>query len=251
MKTKHYLIVAASVAIGIILGVTISMGIMHKRQARFMQERMEYGNFNNSNFGPGNQGCNQGQGQRWMKRGNRRGMNNNGMQTGRKQMRGMKQGMMGKQPGMMGMPMMFTQLNLTDEQQEQIDAIFEKRRDDFEQQQNLRESRWEATTKEVRDILTDEQRADYEELMNKPGKKTHAPGLYMVLNRFDLTDDQKEKIEVLQKRNGDMRDAMWTNREQQMETTMEQVKSILTDEQKEKLEELRSSRGGRFGRRNA
>ncbi len=244
MKTKHYLIVAASVAIGIILGVSISIGILHNRQAKFMQERMEYGS---SNWGPGNQGCNQGQGQRGMNKGNRRGMNNNGMQSGRKQMRGMKQGM----KGMQGMTRMFAQLDLSDDQQEQIDAVFEKNRDSFEQKQILRESRWEATTKEVRDILTVEQRAEYDELMNKPGKKNHAPGLYMVLKRFDLTDDQREKIEVLQKRNGDMRDAMWTNREQEMKSTMEQIKSILTDEQIEKMEELQSSRGGRFGRRNA
>lgn len=251
MKTKHYLIVAASVAVGIILGITISMGIMHHRQARFMQERMEYGNFNNPNLGPESRGCNQGHGQRGMKRGNKRGMNN------KRQMRGMKQGMMGKQQGMnrmmgmQGMPRMFAQLDLTDEQQEQIDAIFEGNRKKFNQKQELRKSRWEATTKEVRDILTDEQRKDYDELMDKPGKKNHAPGLYMALNHFDLTNDQREKIEALQKRNADMRNAMWKGREQEMKSTLEQVKSILTEEQKEKLDELQSSRGGRFGRRNS
>lgn len=239
MKTKHYLIVAASVAIGIILGVAISTGIMHKRQMRFMHERMEYGNFDNSDFGPGQRGIYKGQDQRAMqsdkkqgmrKSGNRR-MNDNGMQTGQRQMKG-------NQQRMSGMPGMFSQLDLSDQQQEQVDAIFENNRKKFEQRQELRESRWEATTKEVRDILTDEQREDYDELMNKPGKKNHAPGLYIALNRYDLTSDQKEKIEALQKRNSDMQKTMSKGIKQERESTMDQIKSILTDEQKEKMDDL-------------
>ncbi len=233
MKTKHYLIVAASVAIGIILGTAISTGIMHKRQMRFMHEGMEYGNFDNSNFGPGQRGM-QNANKRGMRKSGNREMNNNAMQSRRMQMKGNQAGM----PGKPVMPPMFSQLDLTDDQLEQVEAIFEGNRKKFDQRQELRESRWEATSKEVRDILTDEQRKDYDELMNKLGKKNHAPGLFMALNRYDLTPEQKEKIEVLQKRNNDMQEAMWKGIEQERESTMEQVKSILTEEQKEKMDDL-------------
>ncbi len=233
MKTKHYLIVATSVVIGIILGVAISTGIMHKRQMKFMHERMEYGNFDNSDFGPGQRGM-QNANKRGMRKSGNREMNNNAMQSRRMQMKGNQAGV----PGKPVMPPMFSQLDLTDDQLEQVEAIFEGNRKKFDQRQELRESRWEATTKEVRDILTDEQREDYDELMNKPGKKNHAPGLFMALNRYDLTPEQKEKMEALQKRNNDMRDGMSKGMQQERESTMDQIKSILTDEQKEKMEEL-------------
>jgi len=234
MKTKHYLIVAASVAIGIILGTAISTGIMHKRQMRFMHERMQYGNFDNSDFSPWHQGPFFSQDQRRAQKDGKKGFNNSNMQPGMMKMWGNQSGVSGKPV----MPPMFSQLDLTNNQLGQIEAVFEGSRKKFEQRQELRESRWEATTKEVRDILTDEQRDDYDELMKKPGKKNHAPGLYMALNRYELTSDQKEKIETLQKRNNDMQGAMWKGMEQERESTMKQVKSILTEEQKEKLEEL-------------
>ena len=50
MKTKHYLLVSAAVAIGIIAGVLISTGIMRNQQRNFVQNRME---MRNGNFGQG------------------------------------------------------------------------------------------------------------------------------------------------------------------------------------------------------
>jgi len=181
------------------------------------------------------------------------GFHKQGMKNGRMGMKGMQgrkgqMGMMGgqgrrdmrgsMQNGMQGMTMMFSQLDLTDDQQKLIDDIVKQKQETFQQMQDLRESRWEASTKEIRDILTDEQKAEYDKIMTKNGKENHAPGYYVALKRLDLSDDQKEKIEALMERNKEMREGMWKSRGQDMESTMEQIKSILTDEQKEKLESM-------------
>jgi len=239
MKTKHYLFLVASVITGIILGVVFSTGIMHKRQMRFVQEKMEYGSLNSPNFEKGQQVSFGNSNKREKRKSNKQRVGNGSMKSKRSQMKGNNS----------RMTRMLSILDLSEAQQLQVDAIFEKNQEKFEKMQELRESRWEATTEEVKDILTDEQRKNYDELMDKPGKKNHAPGLYMALRRYDLTAEQKEKIEALQKRNKDMRDAMMNGINQEREETMEQIKSILTKEQINKFDDLPAYNRGKGRKR--
>ena len=244
--TKDYLLLMAAIAAGIIIGGSVMLWIGTTVHRNAMEERMEMG----ANFGPGyGAPMNFAGGEcAGMNRFNNPGMNKGrmamkGMRGGKGQM-GMRSGM-GKagmrgnmQNGMPGMAGMLRQLDLTADQQKQIDEIMKQKQEKFQQMQKLRESRWEASTKEIRDILTDEQKAEYDRIMTKNGKDNHAPGYYVALKRLNLSDDQKEKIEALMERNRDMREGMWKGRQQEMESTMEQIKSVLTDEQKQKLEEM-------------
>ena len=241
--TKDYLLLTAAIAIGIIIGMSVMLLIGSSVRKSIMNERMEMG----ANFGPG-----YGHSMHFAKggcadmRAGKMGMSGQmgmrggqmGMKGGQMGMRGGQMGMKGGQMGMQGMNRMFSQLDLTDDQQKQIDEIMKKKQERFQQMQDLRESRWEASTKEIRDILTDDQKAEYDKIMSKNGKENHAPGYYVALKRLDLSDDQKEKIEALMERNKDMREGMWKSRQQEMETTMEEIKSVLTEEQIEKLENM-------------
>ncbi len=250
--TKDYLLLSASIAIGIIIGGSVLLLIGKSIHKNTMKERMEM----SANYGPGF-----GPDMHFVRGNYERAGNFDKIGMKREVM--IKKGLPARdgrisikgkastrgvayrnlQSGVPGMSRMLSQLDLTDDQQEQIDVIIEKREKKIDQMQELRESRWEASTKEIRDILTDEQREEYDKIMIKPGKKNHAPGYYLALNRFNLTDDQKENIEVLQKRNDDMRDGMWKSMEQNWDSTVKEIKSVLTDEQKKKLEKIPMFKG--------
>ena len=250
--TKDYLLLSAAIAIGIIIGGSVLLLIGKSIHKNTMKERMEM----SVNYGPRFGYEDHFVRGKYERAGNfdkmgmkREVMIKKGLPArdgrtsikGKASTKGVAYGNL--QSGMPAMPRMLSQLDLTDDQQEQIDVIMEKRQKKIDQMQELRESRWEASTKEIRDILTDEQREEYDKIMIKPGKKNHAPGYYFTLNRFDLTDNQKEKIEVLQKRNDDMRDGMWKSMKQNWDSTVKEIKSVLTDEQKKKFMKIPMFKG--------
>jgi len=216
MKTKHYLLVSAAVAIGIIAGVLISTGIMRNQQRNFVQNRME---MRNGNFGP------------------------EGFQNMRGGGQGMKKGRM-KNMGFMNRNANFNQrfirqLDLTNEQQEKMDVIMAGIYDEREQMNTVRESRWATTKDEIHAVLNEDQIR----LMDKMMGPDDPPMIQRVLNQLDLTNVQEEKINTILDRNREMSESMWNARENQHAKKMEEIKSILTNEQIEQLENLQSKRG--------
>lgn len=244
--TKDYLLLTASIAVGIIIGMSVMLLIGRSVHRNVLNERMEMGADFGHGYGPSMHFA--GGGCKGMSGGDMKGMMRQGKMwmngdRGQMGMGGRRAGMKpGMQNGMQGMTRMFSQLNLTDEQQKQIDEIMKKKKERMQQMQELRKSRWETSTKEIRDILTDNQKKDYDEIMKKNGKDNHAPGYYAALKRLDLTDEQKDKIEDMMERNKQMREGMWKSRQQDMQSTMDEIRSILTDEQKAKLDSLPMSR---------
>jgi Spy/CpxP family protein refolding chaperone len=239
--TKDYLLLTASIAIGIIIGMSVMLLIGNSVRKNIMNERMEMGGNFGSGYGPSMHfaGGDCAGMKSFNKPGMRKGKMGMNRMQGHKGQMGMHGNMRGNmQNGNQGMTRMLSQLDLTADQQKQIDEIMEKKQERFQQMQDLRESRWEASTKEIQDILTDEQKAEYDKIMKRNGKSNHAPGYYVALKRLNLTDDQKKKVEALMERNKEMREGMWKSRQQEMETTIEEIKSVLTEEQIEKLENM-------------
>ncbi|MCD4729958.1 MAG: hypothetical protein K8R74_05125 [Bacteroidales bacterium] len=237
MKTKHYLILSASVVLGIILGIVISTSIMRSQHQKMFRQTVEMsGNdFQFRGQGPYQSGY-FGQGGRGFRMANR---NNKGI-------RNMK--MNNWQNYMPGLNRLIYQLDLSEDQHEKIEVILENKQEEREQILALRDSRWEATNKEIRDILTNDQNDQLEEMIENSGRNKKNPAINWVLNALDLTEEQEEKVNAIWDRNKKMRENMWKAREVKMDETMDEIKSVLTQEQIEQLDEI-NDRPGRQGRK--
>ncbi|MCD4664711.1 MAG: hypothetical protein K8R68_05515 [Bacteroidales bacterium] len=220
MKTKHYLLVSAAVAIGIIAGVLISTGIMRNQQRNFVQTRME---MQNGNFSQGGFQNMRGGGQYHGQGMNRGQMNNMGFMNRNANFN----------------QHFIRQLDLTNEQQEKMDIIMASIYEEREQMNTVRESRWATTKDEIQAVLNEDQIR----LMDKMMSPDDPPMIQRVLNQLNLTNDQEEKINTILDRNREMSENMWKTREEQHAKKMEDIKSILTEEQIEQLENLQSKRG--------
>ena len=241
MKTKHYLILSAAVVLGIILGIVISTSIMRSQHQKMFRQTVEmsgndlqfrgWGPCQSGNFGQGNRGMRMAnrssKGNRNMKMNNRYNYNN-----------------------MPGLNRLINQLDLSEDQQEKIEVILENKQEEREQILALRDSRWEATNKEIRDILTNDQNDQLEKMIENSGRNKDNPAINWVLNALDLTEKQEEKVNAIWDRNKIMRENMWKAREVKMDATMDEIKSVLTQEQIEQLDEINdwSGRQGRKGK---
>ena len=151
MKTKHYLLVSAAVAIGIIAGVLISTGIMRNQQRNFVQNRME---MRNGNFGQGGFQNMRGGGQ-YRGQGMNRGQMNN-------------MGFMNRNANFS--QFFVRQLNLTNDQEEKINTILDRNREMRESIWSAREDQHVKKMEEIKSILTDEQIEQLENLQSKRGR---------------------------------------------------------------------------------
>lgn len=135
----------------------------------------------------------------------------------------------GKQPALR----MLNRLDLTADQQEQLQALREAMRTQRETMAAVNEEYREALT----NILTDEQREALKEMRGRrgwAGKGRHdmrrgGPGAF---SRLDLTDEQREQLKTLRQEQRAERRAT----RQKHRTALE---SVLTDQQRERLELLK------------
>ena len=154
------------------------------------------------------------------------------------------------------MPWMLGRLDLTDEQQEQLQAL---RKEHVEARREQREA-MAAMGKEQREavmsILTEEQQETLKEMRDRRGKFFDRRGWegkdrhdarrggQGAFSRLDLTDEQKEQfVELRQEHRTEIRETRQKHR-----TALE---SVLTDEQREKLEKMKDEAfygGGKRGR---
>lgn len=225
MKTKHYLIVSAAVVIGIIAGVLISTGIMRNQQRNFVHQRME---MMNGDFDQG--GFHQMRG----------GGQFHGQAMNKGQMNQM--GFMNRNTNFN--QRFFNQLDLTNEQQEKIDVIIASMDEEREQMNTVRESMWATTKNEIKSVLNEDQI----EIMNEMMGPDDPPMIQRVIYQLDLNDEQDEKINAILDRNSEMRENMWSSREEKHAKKIEEIKSILTNEQIEQFENIQNKRG-RNGKR--
>ncbi len=155
------------------------------------------------------------------------------------------------------MPMLDGRLDLTAEQQEQLQALREKHRQARRQQREAMVAMGQEHREALMNILTAEQQETLKEMRPRRGwggkdrfdmrrgKGRHDArrGGQSAFSRLDLTDQQQEQIVELRQEH---RTAMRQSR-QEHRTALE---SILTDEQREKLAEMKDEAfyGGRRGR---
>ena len=156
---------------------------------------------------------------------------------------------------------MLEHLDLTDEQQEQLQALREKHREAMREQREAMAAMGKEQREAVMNILTEEQQEAMKEMRSKRGKffgqrgwggkgrhdmrrggKDHdmRRGGKGAFSRLDLTDEQKEQLVELRK----------GHRTEMRETRQKQrtaLENVLTDEQRGKLEEMKDEAfyGGR------
>lgn len=224
MKTKHYLIVSGAVVIGIIIGVLISTGIMRRQHVKMMSNQTEM-QMGDNDFGRFHQ--------------NRQGRNNRGMQMGNKN--GM--GRMGNR--FMLHQQLIDELELSQEQQEQMDKIMVAIEEEQGQMKNVRESKWAATQVEIKSVLDEDQIKKMEEITDDGG----SPKIQRIMNQLELSDDQKEKIKAIWERNLEMSKGMQNSRQVRRDEHFNKIKSILTEEQIEKFDEFKESNPRKGNRR--
>ena len=148
---------------------------------------------------------------------------------------------------------MLEHLDLTDEQQEQLQALREKQREAMREQRETMVAMGKEQREAVMNILTEEQQETLKEMRGQRGKffgrrgwggkdrhdmrrggKDHdmRRGGQGAFSRLDLTDEQKDQLVELRK---------W-HRTEMRETRQKQrtaLENVLTDEQRGKLEEMK------------
>jgi len=227
MKTKHYLIISGAVVIGIIIGVLISTTVFRKQHFKMRQYRTEI-QMDENDFGR-NHKKRQGDNYRGMQIGNKKGM-------GRTENRSMIR------------ENIISQLDLSDEQNVQMDELFSEIEKERDQIQNVRESRWAATQVEIKSVLNPDQIEKMEEITEAGGP----PKLKRILKQLDLNKEQTKKIDEIWERNQKMSEEMWDARQAKHEENFEKIKLILTEEQIQQLDDLKTSyphKGRRLGKR--
>jgi Spy/CpxP family protein refolding chaperone len=215
MKTKHYLLVSGAVIIGIIAGVIISTGIMKRQHMKMTYAQSEMQRDGND--------C--GKFQRMGK-----GKKSQGMQ-----MRNMDdKNNMGNQFRMH--KNFIDQLDLTEDQQNQMDEIMTNMDEERKQMKNVREARWAATQVEIKSVLNEDQIEKMEEISEAGGP----PKIQRILKQLDLSVEQEEKIEQIWDRNQEMSKGMQEARQQKQEENFEKINAILTAEQLQQLEDFKA-----------
>lgn len=141
---------------------------------------------------------------------------------------------------------MLNRLDLTAEQQEQLQALRAEQREAMREQRETMAAMNEEYRETLMNILTDEQREAVKEMRGKrgwAGKGRHdmrhggkdhdtRRGGRSAFSRLDLTDEQREQLKALrQEQRTEMRQTRQKHR-----TALE---SVLTDEQREQLEMLK------------
>ena len=142
------------------------------------------------------------------------------------------------------MPWMLGRLDLTDEQQEQLQALRKEYAEARREQRETMAAMGEEQREAVMNILTKEQQETLKEMRSKRGeffdrRGGKGKGRYDArrggqgaFSRLDLTDEQKEQfVELRQEHRTEMRETRQKHR-----TALE---SVLTDEQREKLETMK------------
>ena len=148
---------------------------------------------------------------------------------------------------------MLEHLDLTDEQQEQLQALREKHREAMREQRETMAAMGKEQREALMNILTDEQQETLKEMRGQRGKffgrrgwggkdrhdmrrggKDHdmRRGGQGAFSRLDLTDEQKDQLVELRK----------GHRTEMRETRQKQrtaLENVLTDEQRGKLEEMK------------
>ncbi|HCG80428.1 MULTISPECIES: hypothetical protein [Thalassolituus] len=140
-------------------------------------------------------------------------------------------------------------LNLSDEQQEQIDAIEDKYRDRFremkpseaagKERREQRQDLYVQMREEIRSVLTDEQQAIAEEQVRKREKEGREEHLERLSRKLDLTSEQKSELEEkLSSCSEEEWPVSMKMREKDRRDFEKAVKSVLTDEQKKKWRKM-------------
>jgi Spy/CpxP family protein refolding chaperone len=140
-------------------------------------------------------------------------------------------------------------LNLTDEQKQQVEAILRKARADAEKatEPQARQQIRKASVEQIEKVLDDEQRAKFVQHRQERGKMGPGqPGnpLLAALRQLDLTDAQKTQVEqVLQQARADAEKATDPQAKQQIrEAAMRKIRTeILTDAQRQQLQQIRAN----------
>ena len=147
---------------------------------------------------------------------------------------------------------MLEHLDLTDEQQEQLQALREKQREAMREQRETMVAMGKEQREAVMNILTEEQQETLKEMRGQRGKffgrrgwggkdrHDMRRGGQGAFSRLDLTDEQKDQLVELRK----------GHRTEMRETRQKQrtaLENVLTDEQREKLEDMKDEAfyGGR------
>ena len=150
-------------------------------------------------------------------------------------------------------PWMLGRLDLTDEQQEQLQALRKEHVEARREQREAMAAMGKEQREAVMNILTDEQQEALKEMRETRGKffdrrggkgkdrhdMRRGEGAF---SRLDLTDEQKEQLkELRQEQRTEMRETRQKHR-----TALE---NVLTDEQREKLEAMKDEAFYGGGRR--
>ncbi|MCK5838257.1 MAG: hypothetical protein KAG99_00350 [Bacteroidales bacterium] len=152
MKTKHYLIVSGAVVIGIIIGVLFSTTIIRKQQEHRFYDRMGF-NMEHNDFGM---------------RGGSPYANFNHQRMPRMQKNRPMQGMRG---GDFVQDRMMRYLDLSEEQQEQINTIREQNWLDRDETFNNRQEKRNTMMDQIDSILTDEQKEQLNDCWGRQGRR--------------------------------------------------------------------------------
>jgi len=141
-------------------------------------------------------------------------------------------------------------LNLSEEQQQKIDAIEDRYRDRFrevrpseaadEGRRTARQDLYIQMREEIRSVLTDEQQAIAEEQVRKRESEGREQHLDRLARKLDLSAEQRAALE---EKLSTCKEEEWPvsmrTREQDRKDFEVAVKSVLTDEQKERWREMR------------
>ena len=140
-------------------------------------------------------------------------------------------------------------LNLSDEQQEQIDAIEDKYRDRFremkpseaagKERREQRQDLYVQMREEIRSVLTDEQQAIAEEQVRKRENEGREEHIERLSRKLDLTAEQKAELdEKLSSCSEEEWPVSMKMREKDRRDFEKTVKSVLTEEQKKKWRKM-------------
>ena len=137
------------------------------------------------------------------------------------------------------MPWMLERLDLSDAQEEQLQALRKEQREAMREQRETMAAMGKEQREAVMNILTEEQQETLKEMRGKffdrrGGKGRHHAGRggMGAFSRLDLTDEQKEQVKELRtEQRSEIRETRQKHR-----TALE---NVLTEEQREKLEEMK------------